>query len=293
MVVGIDSGHADIPSWPGTRRPPEPLVPVVNAIWDSGLRVVTLADLDAYGSGVPPDRAAKVLRERGWLVPLRTRGAWRPRTWYAGKTPGFDELLARLRTRPDTPAAIAGHSAMEVRQWLKRPTEPTIGMPPHQLVPRCLQGYSLLRWTPRAPLDVIEDLPVWSPATLVGYMSAWPAKFSFEDVGEWLDLVCGAVDWDGLMAELDGRPRSVWMKAAFIVSRGDQHQMSSELLKLAPAGAGGPYKLGVPTRRWRGKSYPQFDIVDYVFVRHWEYPAAHFHRWPGQTPAADTTTSAC
>ena len=50
--MDIDAGHADIPSWPGTRRPPEALVPVVNAIWDSELRVVTLADLDAYGSGV-------------------------------------------------------------------------------------------------------------------------------------------------------------------------------------------------------------------------------------------------
>ena len=273
----------DLLDWPHTRRPPVALEPVVRGIHDDRARVVTLADLDAYATGMAPQRVAKILRERGWLAPMRTRGAWETRTvWFTGPTAGFDEMFARLRTHPDTPAAIAGHSAMAVRQWLKRPTERTIAMPPQELVPRCLQEYSLLRWSPRAPLDVIDDLPVWSPATLLAHMSTWPAKCSFEDVGEWLDLVCEAVCWDGLMAELDGRPRSVWMKAALMMWRGEQHQLSSDLLRLAPTGAKGPYKLGIPARRWPGKSYPQFDIVDYVFVRHWEDPAAHFHRWPRQ-----------
>ena len=74
------------------------------------------------------------------------------------------------------------------------------------------------------------------------------------------------------------------MKAAFIMWRGEQPHLSSDLLRLAPTRAKGPYKFGVPTRRRRAKSYPQFDIVDYVFVRHWEDPNAHFRRLP--RPAA-------
>ena len=88
------------------------------------------------------------------------------------------------------------------------------------------------------------------------------------------------------MAELDERPRSVWMKAAFIAWRGGQHRLSSDLLTHAPTGAKGPYKFGVPTRRWGAKTYPDFDIVDYVFQRHWEEPGSHFHRWPQAAPAS-------
>ena len=125
--------------WPHTQRPPNAPVPVVLGIVENSQRIVTLSDLDAYATGMPPQRVARILRERGWLAPMRTRGAWRPKTtWYTGTTAGFDELLARLQTHPDTPAAIAGRSSMEVREWLKRPTEMTIGLPPQTLVPRCL-----------------------------------------------------------------------------------------------------------------------------------------------------------
>ena len=37
---------------------------------------MTLADLDAYATGMAPQRVAKILRERGWPAPMRTRGAW-------------------------------------------------------------------------------------------------------------------------------------------------------------------------------------------------------------------------
>ena len=285
-VTGI---AADCLDWPHTQRPPRALEPIVRDIFANDRRVVTLADLDAWATGIPPQRIARLLRERGWLAPMRTRGAWRPPIWYTGNTAGFDELLARLRVRPDTPASIAGHSAMEVRQWLKRPTEPTIGMPPGALVPRCLQGYKLLRWAPRSPLDSVEGIPVWSPATLLAYMASWPTKFGFEDVSEWLDLVCEAVCWDGLMIELDGRPRSVWMKAAFVAWRAGCHQLSSQILGCAPDAGKGPYKFGIPTRRWGSRTYPEFDVVDYVFTRHWEDPDTHFRRWPRDTPSAATT----
>ena len=262
------------------QTPPEVLVPVVAEMVRDGARVVTLGDLARWcGDEAAAGRAARVLREGGWLVPMRARGAWRSGVWQFRLTAGFEELEARLRTRPATPAVIAGRSVMEVRGWLKRPTEPTIGMPPGVVVPRCLSGFNLLRWQPKAPLDSVEGLPVWSPATLVAYMAARPARFSFEDVGEWLDLVCGAVGLDGLVCELEGRARSVWMKAAFIMWCGEQPDAASQLSALAPTGARGPYKFGVPTGRWGARTYADFDVVDYIFVRHFELPEAHFIRW--------------
>ena len=127
----------------------------LNALWYSRKRVVTLLDLEAVSGGIPAQRIARTLRERGWLRPLRARGAWRvahggsdPATGRIAiyKTAGFEELLARLSTHPDTPAAIAGHSIMEVVQWLKRPTGLIIAMPPGVAVPQCLGDFGVLRW---------------------------------------------------------------------------------------------------------------------------------------------------
>ena len=46
----------DLLDWPHTRRPPAALEPVVLGIFDSGQRIVTLADLDAHATGMPPQR---------------------------------------------------------------------------------------------------------------------------------------------------------------------------------------------------------------------------------------------
>ena len=67
----------------------------------------------AFLAGAPGlDRSAaghslRILRERGWLAPMRARGAWQTRIWHPCRTSRFEELLARLRTHPDTPAVIA------------------------------------------------------------------------------------------------------------------------------------------------------------------------------------------
>ena len=268
-----------IPDWLGARRPPDAMVPALNALWHSGMRVITLADIEAVSDGIPAQRIAKTLRERGWLEPLSARGAWLPARWAYCKTVGFEELLARLSTHPDTPAAIAGRSVMAVAEWLKRPTMRTIGMPAGELVPRCLQSYWLHRWNPRTPLDTVEGLPVWSPAIVVAYMAAWPAKFDFEDVGEWLPTLCAAVDLDALHGELDGRPRSVWMKAAFVLWRGGCDTAADLTARTAPRSGRGPYKFGVRTQRWGGRAHPDFDVVDYTFVHDWHDPAEHFIQW--------------
>ena len=289
--MGVAAASIDIPDWPGTRRPPDAMVPVLNEIWAGGERVVTIADIAAAGSPIPADRIAKTLRERGWLKPLAARGAWLPARWEFYKTAGFEELLARLRTHPDTPAAIAGRSVLEVSEWLKRPTSPTIGMPPGVLVPRCLQRFELLRWQPRTPLDDVEGLPVWSPAILVAYMAAWPSKFDFDDAGEWLPVLCGAVDTAALRGELAGRPRSVWMKAAFVMWRGGRDDVAAELASAAPGPSSGPYKFGTPTGRWAGRTHSDFDVVDYTFVRDWHDHSDHFIVW-GSRPQQPATRPA-
>ena len=284
------AGVVGVAGWPDVGELPVGLVPVVETMLTSGARVVTVGDLaDWCGDEALAGRAVRVLRERGWLFPMRARGAWRCGVWEFHLTAAFDELLARLRTHPETSAVIAGRSIMEVRGWLKRPTEPTIAMPPQALVPRCLGGFNLLRWEARAPLGSVEGLPVWSASTLVAYMAARPSRFSFEDVGEWLDTVCGAAIVEDLVSELRGRARSVWMKAAFILWRGEQPEAAAQLAALAPTGARGPYKFGVRSRRWAGRTYRDFNVVDYTFERHWEPPDSHFVSWEPHSGASSSS----
>ena len=45
------------------------------------------------------------------------------------------------------------------------------------------------------------------------------------------------------------------------------------------------YKFGVCTQRWGGKAHPEFDVVDYTFVRQWHDPAEHFIQWDAAEPA--------
>ena len=76
------------------------------------------------------------------------------------------------------------------------------------------------------------------------------------------------------------------------MSYGEQPQLSSDLVEFAPSGSRGPYKLGVPARRYPGKSYPQFELVDYTFVRNWFDRDAQKGRWIEPAPEADTQAGA-
>ena len=162
----------------------------------------------------------------------------------------------------------------QVHGWLRRPTAPQIGVPPLVKVPRCLDGYLVSRWTPQVPFDEIDGLPVWKPETLLVFMGARPASFPWSDIAEWLWEACDSLERDLLLAELDGRPRAVWMKTAYIVEAGNRADLSDVLIEEAPDNTKGPYLFGLRNRRhgpfkrdpvWSAKH----EVVDYVFPVWW------------------------
>jgi hypothetical protein len=123
-------------------------------------------------------------------------------------------------------------------------------------------------------LDEIDGLPVWKPETLVVYMGARPASFSWEDIGEWLREACEHLDENALMEELEGRPRATWMKTAYVIDAGERPDISGKLLSAAPANTMGPYVFGKPRyphgplKRdpvWSAK----YEVVDHVFPYWW------------------------
>lgn len=248
----------------------------VNTLWERHEVLVTLGDLAGLVPGRAPGSTARALREAGWLFPMRTRGVWGFSAVRLGaRAPGYLELHARLRMRPDTPACIAGKTVAMVHDWLWRPVGPAIGMPPGVRIPQCLDDYTVHRWEPRIGMDELLGLPMWKPETLLCYMAARPSRISWEDVKEWLWAVCENLDVDLLLAELDGRPRGVWMKTAYLADVGERPDLGEALAAAAPTNARGPYLLGWRERRWPYPVWPspvrvpKYEIVDYLFPMRW------------------------
>ena len=274
--------HPELADWPKTRPVTDVFVPVLNALRERDQVVVTLGDLAELLPGHVAQHTARTLRRAGWLYPMRTRGAWgfvaSWAPWHLGE---FMELYARLRVRPDTPACIGGKSVAQVRNWLWRPTCGAIGLPPGVKVPQCLDAFSVHWWAPQIGLDEIHGLPMWKPETLVAYMAARPSRISWEDIAEWLWAACEGLELGLLLAELEGRPRAVWMKTAYLVDVGERPELGEALAAAAPDNAHGPYLLGWRERQWGRRGVwkpvwvPKYEVMDHLLPRRW-YPKVGF-----------------
>ncbi|MDE0234355.1 MAG: hypothetical protein OXM62_05060 [bacterium] len=135
-----------------------------------------------------------------------------------------------------------------------------------------MEDYQLCRWVPQIPLDDVEGLPVWKPETLLVFMGARPTSFEWSGISEWLQDACRLLDEGLLLAELEDRPRAVWMKTAYITEVGERPDLSDVLAEGAPTNTQGPYLFGERNRHHgthkREPAWsPKHEVVDYVFPR--------------------------
>jgi hypothetical protein len=232
-------------------------------------RVVSRDGLEhlAQEAGVhwPINVVLQRLRERGWLLDLKTRGVWEfapaARAGPYGAGDPLIELRATLARRSSAPFAVAAESAAYLLGYVsRRPAREVVGMPAHVTVPPALRAYRVVRWEPRAPLAERESLPVWSPTTLLAFLAARPSIYrDWPNVGEWLRAAVGAADGDLLRVELAGRSRAAWARAAYLLDVGGQSAAAAQLMQDAPGGAG-PYYLG--SRDRAGRHSKAFDVID-------------------------------
>lgn len=263
---------------PGLSVPPRDLVPVVNDLYRSNEMIVTVDNLARYGMSRSVRQMVRALRDRGWLYSLPVNGAWGVATGFPAPHMGdFLILQARLKVQPDTPACIAGRSAAQVRGWLRRPTAPTIGFAAKSKHPRCFDGFSVLRWAPKIALDMIHDVPVWKPETMLAFMGTQPSKFPWSDISEWLFELCENVDPELVAAELEGRSSAVWARTAYLINRGENPSAAETLTEAGPPLDNGPYYFG--RRRnitdaslpWLPVWAPDYQVIDYLLERNWSY----------------------
>ena len=251
------------------RSVPRRLAPLLEELELEQPRVVTSTALAGYAKAVKVDWPVHViaqrLRERGWLLPLRTRGVWefapaaRAGAFGAGDT--LIELRAVLARDPGAPLVVAAESAAYmIGLSTRRPEPETIGASPDFRVPRSLSVYRLVRGAPVEPAVVKDGLPVWSPATLLAFMASRPAAYhDWSNVGEWLPQATSAVTPGELAEELKDQSAGSWARAAYMLERGGATDSAAALMARAPKGTG-PHYLGDRSRP--GHYDARYEVVD-------------------------------
>ena len=250
------------------RDIPSSLAPLIELLELDQPRVVTTADLQilATQAGIdwPVDLIVRRLRQRGWLLDLRTRGAWEfapaARAGAIGSGDPMIELRATLEKNPDAPLAVGAESAAyRLGFSSRRPDREVVAAPQGVRLPKALGEFRIVRWRTQHVVQ-IDGLPVWNVATLLAFMASRPAGFhDWPNVGEWIITATNEVSIHDLEEALSGRPRAAWARAAYLFDRGGHVDSASELLARAPQGRG-PYYLG--SRKAPGRYFKEYDIVD-------------------------------
>ena len=251
------------------RSIPRGLAPLLEVLELEQPRVVASAAILEYaraaGVNWPINVISQRLRERGWLLPLRTRSVWEfapaARAGALGAGDPLIELRAVLARDPAEPLAVAAESAAYLLGLAtRRPETECIAAPPGFRVPRSLDGYRVVRWTAASPVTHLEGLPVWAPATLLAFMASRPSAYrDWPNVGEWLSQAVSVVTPDGLVEELDGRSAGSWARAAYVLERGGSTESALALAERAPRGPG-PHYLG--DRAITGRYDARYDVID-------------------------------
>jgi len=251
------------------RSVPAGFAPLLQLLELEQPRVVTTAQIGDFaqeaGLGIPVDVTVRRLRERGWLLPLATRGVWEfapaARAGAYGSGDPLIELRAVLARDPEAPLAAAAESAAYLLGLSsRRPETECVAAPSGFRSPKSLALYRLVRWSAVTPLVRREGLPVWPLPTLVAFMAARPGGYrDWPNVGEWLVQAASAVDADELARELEGQSAGSWARAGYLLSRGGAAPAAASLMQRAPHGAG-PFYLG--DRDTPGRYSAAFDVID-------------------------------
>jgi hypothetical protein len=250
------------------------LAPVLEALELDQPRVVTTANLAELATelGVDLDgtELAYQLRRRGWLMTLRTRGAWEfvPGS-RAGRFGGGDrhiELRAALTVNPDFRGALAMESAAVALGLAGRvPDREVLALPPGSRLPKALDDWRVVRVVVGSDGVIpIDGLPVWRVETLLAAMATRPNGFhDWPNVAEWLDEAVSRADVTAVHRGLSGTSRSAWRRAGYLLSVGGKADEGVALLQDEPPGKG-PVYLGPRTRE--GSFDRRFDVIDSVLA---------------------------
>ena len=237
-------------------------------------RIVTAAMLGdlAAATGITLDapRIAERLQRHGWLLPLRTRGAWEfapaARAGAIGSGDRLIELRALLAVKPDLrlELALAFDSAAYLLGLVTRiPGKDVVATKRRLERPASVDTYRWVNLSWRVPAEDRDGLPCWPPPTLFVGLAHRPTELGdWANASEWLGTLTGRVKPDDVLLELADRPAATWARAGYLANVAGAKDLADEIAVGRPRQAAGPFYLG---RRDRpGRHNARFDVIDTV-----------------------------
>lgn len=220
------------------RALPSSLARIVEALELRQPTVVTKALLSqlaaAADSNLTVEAIAERLVRRGWLMPLRTQGAWefapasRAGRYRAGDP--WVELRALLAHKPDAPVAIACESAVwELGYSSHQPTVPVLAHRPGWRPPPALSARAVsFAW--RLPTDVSRGLPLWQPATVIVAAADRPAaQGDWGNADDWLPETFRATTPDDVLEEAADRGNATVARLGHLAEWSGRHDIADKI----------------------------------------------------------------
>jgi hypothetical protein len=226
------------------RPVPNRLAPVVEELELRQPAVVTqslLAEILAQTQvSLAPAAAAERLVRLGWLLPLRTRGAWefapaaRAGRYRAGDQ--WIELRALLGHDPDVPVAVAFESAIwELGHSSHQPDRPVLAHRRGWRPPRSL-GVRAVTFDWHVPTKTVRGLPVWMEATILVAAAERPAaQGNWGNADDWLPDTFRAASAEDLLREADGRRVSTLARLGYLAEWAGRNEIAEEIEALLPS----------------------------------------------------------
>ena len=166
-----------------------------------------------------------------------------------------------MERRPALGIVVAYESAAWLHQFAVRsPRQHVLSIASEHSVPHALRGFRVTRMEGNLAVVDIRGLAVWRLETLIVLIGTRPRAFrDWPNIGEWLPAAVSQLDERAILEELQGRPRSAWMRTGYVLETGGGHRLASLLRDRAPAGSG-PFYLG--SRQAPGRYNTKWDVHD-------------------------------
>jgi predicted transcriptional regulator of viral defense system len=189
--------------------------------------LVTTADLAAILDQVQVATPARIvaarLRKSGWLLATGQRGVWEfAPAEAAGPYSRHDPVMplrSFLVAHPGQRVALTFQAGAWAHGLADRlPARLEVAVPDGAVSRRLPDSLSASVFEPVLPTTEVREVPVLPVESILVHMAVRPTDVrSWASAVEWLADLAAASVWDGLEAELGGRPRAVAVRAGYLL----------------------------------------------------------------------------
>ena len=189
--------------------------------------IVTSEDLTRMlqeeGIQTPTRIVAARLRQKGWLLPTPSRGAWEfiPAS-SAGAFSSNDPLLP-VKSFMAKHATASFGLTFQTAAWIhgmadRIPSRLELAARDGQVSRLLHNGASVSVFSPRLPYMKQKGTPILAPESLIVHMAAKPrAVRSWQSALEWLPNLAESLDLESLLEEISGRNGAIISRTGYLI----------------------------------------------------------------------------